>query len=161
MDTIAGTDRILVFAIDDQKYAFQLSAVERIVRAVEVTPLPEAPAIVMGVINVHGRVLPVVNMRRRFHLSERAIDPDDQFVVARSSTITVALPVDITFGVVEDAAEERLAAAEILPDVNYVEYVLARDAEMIFVLDVETVMTDDEERALADSMQDAEAAESQ
>lgn len=155
MDAIAGADRILVFTIDDQKYAFQLSAVERIVRAVEVTPLPEAPAIVIGVINVHDRVLPVIDLRRRFHLSERAIDPDDQFVIAQSSTIAVALPVDAALGVVEDAAEERLPAAEIVPDVNYVDYVLTRAAEMIFVLDVDTVMTDDEEDALADSLQDA------
>jgi purine-binding chemotaxis protein CheW len=157
---MAGAGRILVFTINDQKYAFQLTAVERIVRAVEVTPLPEAPAIVIGVINVHGRVLPVVDLRRRFRLAERAIDPDDQFIIAQSSTIAVALPVDATLGVVEDAAEERSAAAAILPDVNYVDYVLSHDAEMIFVLDVDTVMTDDEERALADSLQGDAAAKS-
>jgi purine-binding chemotaxis protein CheW len=160
VDAIAGAGHILVFTIDDQKYAFQLTAVERIVRAVEVTPLPEAPAIVLGVINVHGRVLPVVDLRCRFRLAERAIDPDDQFIVAQSSTIAVALPVDATLGVVEDAAEERPAAAEIIPDVNYVDYVLSHDAEMIFVLDVDTVMTDDEERALADSLQGDAAAKS-
>jgi purine-binding chemotaxis protein CheW len=157
---MAGAGRILVFTINDQKYAFQLTAVERIVRAVEVTPLPEAPAIVIGVINVHGRVLPVVDLRRRFRLAERAIDPDDQFIIAQSSTIAVALPVDATLGVVEDAAEERSTAAEIIPDANYVDYVLLNDAEMIFVLDVDTVMTDDEERALADSLQGDAAAKS-
>jgi purine-binding chemotaxis protein CheW len=160
VDAIAGADRILVFTINDQKYAFPLSAVERIVRAVEVTPLPDAPEIVLGVIDVHGRVLPVVDMRRRFHLPARAIDPDDQFIVAQSSTIAVALPVDATLGVSEDAAEERSAAADIIPDVNYVDYVLSHDAEMIFVLDVDTVMTEDEEAALADSLQNEAAAES-
>jgi purine-binding chemotaxis protein CheW len=160
VDAIAGADRILVFTINDQKYAFPLSAVERIVRAVEVTPLPDAPEIVLGVIDVHGRVLPVVDMRRRFHLPARAIDPDDQFIVAQSSTIAVALPVDATLGVSEDIAEERSAAADIIPDVNYVDYVLSHDAEMIFVLDVDTVMTEDEEAALADSLQNEAAAES-
>jgi chemotaxis signal transduction protein len=72
----------------------------------------------------------------------------------------VALPVDATLGVVEDAAEERSTAAEIIPDANYVDYVLLNDAEMIFVLDVDTVMTDDEERALADSLQGDAAAKS-
>jgi purine-binding chemotaxis protein CheW len=40
--------------------------VERIVRVVEVTPLPKAPEIVLGVVNVQGQIIPVINIRKRF-----------------------------------------------------------------------------------------------
>ena len=56
----------VVFTLDEQRYALRLSAVERIVRAVEVIPLPETPKIVIGMINVQGRVMPVVNIRSGF-----------------------------------------------------------------------------------------------
>ena len=64
-------NHIVVFALDEQRYALHLLAVERVVRAVEVTALPEAPEIVLGVVNVKGRIVPVINVRRRFRLPER------------------------------------------------------------------------------------------
>ena len=54
---------IVVFLVDGQRYALPLSAVDRAVRAVAVTPLPEMPPQVLGAINVHGRVLPVLSLR--------------------------------------------------------------------------------------------------
>ena len=65
------SNQLVVFALDDQRYALHLSAVDRVVPMVRVTPLPKAPDIVIGVVNVQGRVIPVINMRRRFRLPER------------------------------------------------------------------------------------------
>jgi purine-binding chemotaxis protein CheW len=65
--------QLVVFALDEQRYALRLTAVERIVRAVEVTPLPKAPQIVLGVIDAQGRIIPVVDVRQRFRLTEREV----------------------------------------------------------------------------------------
>lgn len=154
---VADSSQLVVFVLDGQRYALPLGTVERVVRAVEVTPLPEAPPIVMGVINIQGRVVPVVNLRKRFHLEERAIDPEDHFVVARSSTGAVALPVDEAEGLVRDLGGEKVAAAEIVPDLSYVDEVFLMGPEMVFVLAVDTVLTDDEELVLADSLQAVDA----
>jgi purine-binding chemotaxis protein CheW len=51
--------RLVNFNLDDQKYALFLSAVIRIIRVVEITSLPKAPEIVLGVINMHGLIIPV------------------------------------------------------------------------------------------------------
>ena len=67
--------QLVVFRLNGQRYALPLAAVERIVCAVEVTPLPGAPPVVLGVINVAGCVLPVFNIRRRFLLPEREVVP--------------------------------------------------------------------------------------
>ena len=53
--------QLVVFRLDERRYALPLAVVERVVRAVDVTPLPKAPPMVLGVIDVHGRVLPVLN----------------------------------------------------------------------------------------------------
>ena len=49
------SNQLVVFYLDDQQYALYLSVVERLVSAVEITHLPKAPDIVLGVINIQGR----------------------------------------------------------------------------------------------------------
>src|SRR3990172_5353590 len=51
-------DQLVVFHLDEQRYALHLACVERTVAAVEVTPLPGAPGIVAGIVNVQGSVVP-------------------------------------------------------------------------------------------------------
>jgi purine-binding chemotaxis protein CheW len=155
---VTDSSQLVVFVLDGQRYALPLPAVERVVRAVEVTVLPEAPPIVIGVINIQGRVVPVVDLRKRFHLPERAVDPEDHFIVARSSTGVVALPVDEAEGLVRDLGGERVAAAEIVPELNYVDQVFLMGPDMVFVLAIDTVLTDEEDLVLADSLLSADVA---
>jgi purine-binding chemotaxis protein CheW len=146
------TSRLVLFTLDDQKYGLPLHVVDRVLRAVEITPLPEAPRIVAGVFSLQGRPVPVVDLRRRFGLPERGVDIDDHFIIAQSSSMLVALPVDEALGLAKGLDEERVPAADMVPDLNYVESVVAAGAEMVFVLDIDTVLTDDEEGALKDHL---------
>jgi len=149
---VAENNRLVLFVLEEQKYALPLETVDRVVRAVEVTPLPEAPPIIAGVFSLQGRVVPVVDLRRRFHLPERTVDVDDHFVVARSSQRLVALMVDEALGLAGELAGERIPAAEVVPELNYVDSVVADGSDMIFVLDIERVLTEDEEEALQGSL---------
>src|SRR5271156_4798853 len=103
----------VVFRLDEGRYALPLDAVERIVRAVHVTPMPRAPGIVLGAIDVQGRVLPVFNIRRRFGLPERPLDPADHFLIAHAAGRTVVLVIDAAQGVFEQAATAVTSAANI------------------------------------------------
>src|SRR5712691_9083200 len=94
--------QLVVFLLDDRQYALQhLASVERIVRAVQVTPLPKAPEIVTGVINLQGQIIPVVNIRRRFRLMDREVNLADRFVLARTPKRTLAFVADAVTGVLE------------------------------------------------------------
>ncbi len=146
-----------MFLVDGQRYALPLSIVERVVRAVAVTALPEAPPVIIGVIGIQGRVVPVVDLRKRFRLSPRPIDIEDHFVIARSSTGAVALPVDEAEGLITDSSGDKVPAAEIVPNLNYVDEVFLLGPEMVFVLDIDTVLTDDEEFVLTESLREIEA----
>lgn len=68
----------VTFDLDDHHYALPLTAVERVIRAIEITPLPKAPLIVRGIVNVEGRIVPVVSVRKRFRLPNREIEPRDR-----------------------------------------------------------------------------------
>ena len=56
------TDQIVVFSLDELLYALPLQAVVRVIHAVEIRHLPEAPEIISGIINVQGRIIPVADI---------------------------------------------------------------------------------------------------
>ena len=85
---------LVPFLLDDQRYALHLGVVERIIPAVEITPLPKAPEIVLGLINIRGKIIPTLNIRRRLQLPERETELNDHFIIANTSKRTVALPVE-------------------------------------------------------------------
>lgn len=98
----------VIFRLEAQQYGLPLTAVARIVRAVEITPLPEAPALVAGLVNVAGRILPVFNLRRRLALADRPVDPLDQLLIAQTSRRSVVLWIDEAIGVTALSEAERI-----------------------------------------------------
>jgi purine-binding chemotaxis protein CheW len=143
---------IVVFTLDAQRFALFLTVVERVVRAVAITPLPKAPVIVPGVINVQGRILPVFNPRLRFRLPEREIDRSDHFIVARTSRRAVALLVDSVQGVTTCPEDETVPGAAILPGLEYVEGVVRRPDGMIFIHDLDQFLSLNEAHQLEEAL---------
>jgi purine-binding chemotaxis protein CheW len=137
-------DQLLIFIIDGKRYAIHLQAVERVVLAVEITPLTEGPDIVTGVINAQGRVIPVLNIRRKFRLHERGIEPDDSIVIVKGSKRTVAFAVDSAEGVIERRVDEIIPAENILPDMEFTEGVIKIHDDIVFLHDIDKALSFEE-----------------
>lgn len=146
---------LIVLTLDDQRYALPLSAVERVVRVVEITALPDAPNIVAGVVNVQGRIIPVVNIRKRFLLPERDIALNDQLIISHTSRRPVALIADSVTGVVDCSEEDIVAAEAILPGLEYVEGVAKLKDGMILIHDLDRFLSLAEERSLTEALDHA------
>jgi len=144
--------QLVVFTLDEQRYALYLAAVERIVRVVEITPLPKAPEVVLGVVNVHGQIIPVVNIGKRFRLPEREIALSNQLIIANTSRRAVALLVDEVSGVLEISEREMIEAGKILPDMDYVEGIVKLEDGLILIHGLNTFLSIEEEKALDDAM---------
>jgi purine-binding chemotaxis protein CheW len=144
--------QLLVFRVDQRRFALPLAVTERVIRAVDVTPLPGAPAIVLGAIDVHGQVVPVLNVRRRFLLPEREVIPSDWFLLAHTTRHTVALVVDESDGVAERPQDEVVASIRIVPGAEAFPGVVRLDDELVLIHDLERFLSLDEERALDDAL---------
>jgi purine-binding chemotaxis protein CheW len=140
--------QLLAFGLNDRRYGLHLSQVERVVRAVDTTPLPHAPSIVCGAIDLHGNIVPVLSMRRRLGLADREIGPDDQFVIARTSRQSVALVVDSTIGVIERRAEEIVSARKVLQQLEQIEGLVRLNDDLLLIHDLDRFLSLDEEREL-------------
>lgn len=138
-------DHLIVFTLGDQRYALPLPEVDRVVRMVAITPLPEAPGIILGVVNIRGRVIPVINMRRRFHLAEREIALADQLVVAHTVRRPVALVADAVLDIIAYPAQNLIAAAQIVPGMEYVEGVIKLENGLILIHDLDKFLSLEEE----------------
>ena len=151
--------QLVLFALDEQRYALDLASVERAVRVVDVTPLPKAPSIVLGIVNVKGDVVPVYDLRRRFRLPEREIDLADQLMIATTSRQIVALVVDSVDGVIEVAEEELAAADKILPEIEYVQGVVKLPDGLVLIHDLDRFLSPEEERILDEALKSASRAQ--
>lgn len=148
--------QLVVFRVDTQRYALPLAVVERIVRAVEVTPLPGAPAIALGAIDVQGCVLPVLDIRRRIGLAEQEITPDDQFLIARTARRVVALVIDEAHGVIETEQSAVTGSDGIVPGLEQFQGVVQLDDGLVLIYDLEKFLSLEEARTLDDAMERAE-----
>lgn len=95
------TESLLLFVIEEGRYALDVTGVERIVRAVEVTFVPDASNFIRGLINVAGEIVPVIDMRRRLGLPLRDMELSDRFILINVAGSLKALLVDRVEGVVE------------------------------------------------------------
>jgi purine-binding chemotaxis protein CheW len=147
------SDFLVIFTLDDQRYALPLHAAERVVRMVAITPLPNAPGIILGVVNFQGRVIPVINVRRRFRLPEREIMLTDQLIVAHTARRAVALVADAVLDVIASSEQNLIATENILPKLEYVEGVVKLTDGLIFIHDLEKFLSLEEEGSLDQALE--------
>lgn len=148
----------LVLVFGDLRVALPIANVERVTRAAYLTPLPNSPAIILGMVNIQGRVIPVINMRRRFKLPERAIALTDQLVIAHTRRRPVALVADAVNGVHAYDPPDIVGATNILPDIEFFEGVVKLDDGLVLIHNLDRFLSLDEAESLDQAMAQAAAA---
>ena len=147
------TREVLVFEVAGQSYGLPIVDVRELVRAVAITPLPDAPAVIEGVVNVRGRVLPVLDVRARFGLPTRPLDPSDHFIVASAGPRGVILRVDRAthLALINEASVQP--PETLGPSAAYVAGVAKLDDGMVLIHDLATFLSAAEAASLDDALQ--------
>ncbi len=136
--------QLVVFDLNSEAYGVDISAVREIIRMQEITRVPRAPEFIEGVINLRGKVIPVVDLRTRFSMPKGERNGDNRIVV-----------VDVSgqdMGVVVDAVTEvsRVPASSIEPpstvitsnDSAYLTGIVKSEEKLIILLDIARVITE-------------------
>jgi purine-binding chemotaxis protein CheW len=132
---------ILVFEVGKQRYGISTQDVQEIVRVVAITPLPNAPAIVEGVINLRGAVVPVLDVRARFGLPAKAPMPSDQLVIAYAGSRRVALRVDRALELISIDPAEVTPAHLLARRVQYLAGVARLPDGLLLIHDLNTFLS--------------------
>lgn len=150
----AGQQRELLqlvsFHLGGEEYALEILKVQEIIRMVDLTRVPNSPDFVEGVINLRGKVIPVIGLRRRFHLEARKRDAQTRIIVVEISGSIVGFEVDAVNEVLRIPADTvepppRLAKTER----EYVSGVGKLNNRLLLLLDVDRLMSESEQAALA------------
>lgn len=148
MENLTSLIRLVLLTVDGQTYALHLEAVDRILRMVQITPLPGAPFAVKGVINVQGELVPVVSIRKRLGLAPRGVGVSDSLVVARARTRRIAIIAESVLGVVERPADAVVSAGDIARGIQPIEGVLKTSDGLVLIHDLDRFFSPEEEQSL-------------
>ena len=104
-----SSQQFCTFLVDGQMFGTPVARVQEVIQHQVMTPVPLAPEVVTGMINLRGQIVCAIDLRRRLQLPERAADPISMSVVVRTNQGTVNLLVDEIGEVIEvtDEALER------------------------------------------------------
>jgi purine-binding chemotaxis protein CheW len=144
--------QFVLFSLDRGRYALRLSVVDRVTRIVAITALPKAPGIVLGVVNVAGTVIPILDIRKRFGLPKRELDLSHQLIFARTSERIVGIVADAVTGVTRVSDHEVVRADKILTGLDYVDGVLKLEDGLTLIHDLDQFLSFSENSTLDEAL---------
>jgi purine-binding chemotaxis protein CheW len=133
---MSANEQFLVFGLNGNRFAVSLTVVQRVVRIVEITPIPEPPAGVLGVINVAGQVIPVIDLREQLHLPEAGIVVSDYLIMVQSPKGRMALLVNEVLWIIERANHEIIPAENIFPGLGHIRGAVKVEEEIVLLHDI-------------------------
>ncbi len=127
------------FRLGEEEYAIDISAVQEINRMTEITKVPNSPPYIEGVLNLRGRIIPAVNLRKKFGLPEREYDRHTRIMVVDVEGTMVGLIVDAVSEVLRISPETIEPAPEMSAGVNskYIMGVGKINGRLVILLDLE------------------------
>ncbi len=99
-------DRYLTFAVGDEDYGLEITHVSEIIKMQAITEVPEIPAYIKGIINLRGKILPVMDVRLRFNRETREYDDRTCIIVVDINANSIGLIIDAVREVMDISAEE-------------------------------------------------------
>lgn len=139
----------IIFKLNDEKFAASINHIASITEYASITPLPNGPAYIDGLLNLRGDIIPVVNLKKRFKMVEQQMN-QKRILIARKNDLQIGFLVD-------DASQSMsVEASKILPppviaikkDNAYISEVCVHKDELIIVIDLDKVLSDDELEAI-------------
>lgn len=145
--------QVVSFRLANEEYAIDIMGVQEIILLSAITQIPDVPEYVRGLINLRGKVIPIVDLRKRFHLE--AAEPTEH------TRIVVVNTVDHTFGIVVDAVNEvlRIRDEQLEPpptglvgaEQAYIKGLVKMEEKIMILLSLEGMLAQDEKSRIAGS----------
>ncbi|MEW6051588.1 MAG: chemotaxis protein CheW [Candidatus Zixiibacteriota bacterium] len=138
----SGELQLVSFNIGSEEFGVDILKVQEINRMVEITRVPQAPEYVEGVINLRGRVIPIIDLRKRFNLQQKEYDKSTRIVVVDINGTIMGMIVDAVSEVLRLPASTIEVPPGIVTGVNadYIKGVAKLDDRLLIFLDLSRVI---------------------
>ena len=140
--------KLIIFQLDNQQFALPITVVEKVIEIVDIRLLPNSPKYIFGIINMHGEIISVINLRSLFGLKEKEIELSDQLLIVTTSVFKHAIWVDATDKIIEIDKSKIVHSEEIKYGGKYVQGVVKLENGLVLINDVEKFLSSDELKEL-------------
>lgn len=136
----------VTFRLENETYGINVMQVQEVLRYTEIAPVPGAPSYVLGIINLRGNVVTVIDTRLRFGLPTAEITDQTRIVIIEAENQVVGILVDA----VAEVVYLRQSEIETTPNVGneesakFIQGVCHKNDELLILVDLEKMMTDEE-----------------
>ena len=136
----------VTFYLDSEKYGIKVMQVQEVLRMTEIAPVPGAPHYVLGIINLRGNVVTVLDSRKRFGLSDKEADDSTRIVIIEAGEQVVGILVDSVAEVVDLRSSDIETAPNVGTDESskYIQGVSSKSEELLILVDVNRLLSDGE-----------------
>ena len=138
----------VVFALEGERYAIPLARIREIVRAVALARIPGSPVLVEGIANVRGKLVPVLDARRRFGHTARGTTLSDQLIIVDAGTRDLALHVDDVVGVTDISDDAIVDPGSLVKRSPFIGGLAAVQDGTLLIHDPKTFLDESESAAL-------------
>lgn len=143
--------QLVVFELASELFGVDIAAVESIIKMQTITRIPHSPDFVEGVINLRGKVLPVVDLRLRFSLPATELTKNNRIMVITLNGTEVGMIVDGVSEVLSIAAEDVEPPPPMVTSVNsaFIIGIAKIESRLVILLDLKKILSLDEQASLA------------
>jgi purine-binding chemotaxis protein CheW len=143
------TDQVLqwvTFKLQEETYGINVMQVQEVLRYTDIAPVPGAPMYVLGIINLRGNVVTVIDTRARFGLPPSDVTENSRIVIIEADKQVIGILVDSVAEVVYLRASEIDTAPNVGTDesAKFIQGVSNRDGELLILVDLNKLLTDEE-----------------
>jgi purine-binding chemotaxis protein CheW len=140
-------NQLVVFDLAGEQFGVSISSVESIIKMQYITSLPQSPVYIKGVINLRGKVLPVMDLHTRFGLPEKVTDRNSRIIVVSIAGTTIGMIVDVVSEVltVSEHSVEPTPAIATTIDSTFIVGIAKLDQRLVILLDLGKVLSPDEQ----------------
>ncbi len=138
--------RWVTFRLENEKYGIDVMQVQEVLRITEIAPVPGAPSYVLGIINLRGNVVTVIDTRSRFGLASVKTDDSSRVVIIESEDQVVGILVDSVAEVVDLQPSEIETAPNVGTEesAKFIQGVASHDGELLILVDLNKLLSDEE-----------------
>lgn len=139
---VAGSElEVLEFKLAHERYALESRHVEEVHDLRDLTPLPCTPPFIRGIVNIRGRIVPVLDLKKFFDLPEQGITDLHRIVLVRGDDLELGLLADVIVGVHTIAADSLQPSLPTLTGIR-ADYLRGVTEERLVVLDLPRILSD-------------------
>ena len=148
----------IIFTLDDQHYALSVKSVKNVIQATALTYLSEAPDLVLGLLNLGGDFIPVINIREQFALPAKNIQISNRIIIAEASSYTVAFIADSVEDVVALKQEPLDQSVDIFPGMEkFLAGISRYHGHTVLIYDIDTLFPEQMVKHITEELNQIEA----